>query len=96
MFDREFYVSLVNGEYQKELAAPIEATDLNDNEPRNVRAVEAYLSDNPLKGKAEFGHYRPARYFVENISDVWGAVPTPTKERFANAFEALNKLLRKS
>lgn len=93
MFDRDFYVSLVNAEFAKELKKPIGIASLNAKEPRTLRAIEAFIADNPFKSGA-FGHYRPARYFSENAGALWSKVSDATKDRFEAAFRHLNALLR--
>lgn len=93
MFERDFYVDLVNAEFAKELKKPIGTTSLNAKEPRVSRAIEAYLQSNPLKSGA-FGHYRPARYFSENAATLWPKVSDATKDRFEAAFKHLNALLK--
>lgn len=93
MFERDFYVGLVNAEFAKELKAPIPVAALNANEPRTLRAIEAFLADNTLKSGA-FGHYRPARYFAENAATLWLKVSDATKDRFETAFKHLNALLK--
>jgi hypothetical protein len=92
MFERDFYVSLVNAEFAKELKTPIDAAMLNTKEPRTLRAIEAWLARNPLKF-GSFGHYRPARYFSENAATLWPLVSDATKDRFDAAFKHLNALL---
>lgn len=93
MFERDFYINLVNEEFSKELNAPIPVSALNTNEPRTLRAIESYLKSNPFKSGA-FGHYRPARYFSENVVALWAQVSDATKERFESAFKHLNALLK--
>ncbi|MBL8172087.1 MAG: AAA family ATPase [Acidobacteria bacterium] len=93
MFDREFYLSLVNAEFAKELEGPIDLAVLNAKEPRTLRAIEAYLVNNPFK-TGTFGHYRPARYFSENVATLWTQVSDTTKSRFESAFKQLNELIR--
>lgn len=93
MFERDFYVSLVNAEFSKELKTPIPASALNAEEPRTLRAIEAHLQSNPLKSGV-FGHYRPARYFSENAATLWPQVSDATKDRFEAAFKHLNALLK--
>lgn len=41
-----------------------------------------------------FGHYRPARYFVEQLASLWPKVSDETKDRFEAAFKRLNGLLK--
>lgn len=93
MFDRSFYLELVNGEYGKQLAAKVTVTKLNPNVPRTLRAIDAWLADNPLKS-GSFGHYRPARYFTEQLATLWPKVSDGTKDRFESAFKHLNGLLK--
>jgi predicted ATPase len=93
MFERDFYVSLVNAEFAKELKTCIDAAALNAKETRTVRAIEAFLADNPLKSGV-FGHYRPARYFSENATALWPKISAATKDRFEAAFKHLNALLK--
>jgi predicted ATPase len=93
MFERDFFVKLVNAEFTKELKKPIPLASLNSKEPRMLRAVEAWLKENPLKS-GTFGHYRPARYLSENAATLWPQVSDATKDRFEAAFKRLNALLR--
>ncbi|TGS19036.1 hypothetical protein EN852_001550 [Mesorhizobium sp. M2E.F.Ca.ET.209.01.1.1] len=93
MFDRDFYLQLVNDEFGGQLKAKITLTKLNANEPRTLRAIEAWLADNPMKSGA-FGHYRPARYFSDNLTALWPKVSDATKDRFEAAFKHLNGLLK--
>jgi len=94
MFDRSFYIELVNGEYGKQLASKITVTKLNQHVPRTLRAIDAWLADNPMKS-GSFGHYRPARYFIERVATLWPKVSDETRDRFEAAFKHLNGLLRK-
>ncbi|WP_196258910.1 ATP-dependent nuclease [Pelagibacterium limicola] len=93
MFDRAFYIDLVNGEFVGQLPEKITKTKLNAKEPRTLRAIEAWLADNPMKS-GSFGHYRPARYFTEQLDKLWPKVSDETKDRFEAAFKHLNGLLR--
>lgn len=92
MFERDFFVTLVNAEFAKQLKKPISAASLNSKEPRTLRAIEAFLANNPLKSGA-FGHYRPARYFAENAATLWPKISDATKNRFEAAFKHFNALL---
>lgn len=92
MFDRDLYIEIVNAEFGGQLQAKITKTKLNEKEPRTLRAIEAWLAKNPLKS-GSFGHYRPARYFSENLSKLWPKVSDETKSRFEAAFKHLNSLL---
>lgn len=92
MFERDFYVSLVNAEFAVQLKSPIKPAALNAKQPRTLRAMEAHLEAHPLKS-GKFGHYRPARYFSENVAMLWPKVSDATKHRFEAAFKHLNALL---
>ena len=89
MFDDEFYLKLVNNEFKTSL----NVTDLPCGPPRIVRRIEQYLENNPLQSGEKFNHYRPARYFSENIKSLQGELTPPQLKRFQDAFNALNKLL---
>ena len=93
LFDRDFYVGLVNREFAAQLTKPINLNELNSKEPRTLRAIETYLKDKPLQ-TGTFGHYRPARHLTEHISDLWDKVSDTTKDRFETIFKALNALLK--
>lgn len=92
LFDRDFYVDIVNQEFAKQLDAHIDPAKLNANEPRVLKALEEYLEENPLNG-ATFNHYRPARYLTEHIGELWGDISNDVKDRFETVFQALNDLL---
>ena len=93
MFDRDFYIYLVNEEYAAVLQNPLKLADLNAKQPRVVKAIEEVLKKAPLKS-GQFGHFRPARLFSEKISEVTPKIDAATKEKFSKAFEQLNSLLR--
>lgn len=93
MFGTAFYVELVNAEFCSQLVAPIDVAKLTTKSPRAVVSIEQYLAENPLK-RGQFSHYRPARYFTENIKKLGEKMPTEAKQRFAEAFDALNALLK--
>lgn len=93
MFDRAFYLELVNGEYSNQLKTKITLAKLNADEPRTLKAIEAWLKENPMKS-GSFSHYRPARYFTEKLPMLWPKVSDETKNRFETAFNHLNALLK--
>jgi len=92
MFNPDFYIDLVNEEFKKQLSTPIVLTQLASKHPRILVRIEEYLKLHPLKS-GQFSHYRPARYFSENVKAISGNIPTETKKRFSEAFAALNKLI---
>ena len=93
LFEREFYVSLVNREFETQLSKPIEVASLNAKEPRTLQAIKDFFVANPLKSGC-FGHYRPARYFTENIVELWSKISDETKDRFETIFKRANNLLK--
>ena len=89
MFEAEFYLKLVNGAF----GVSIDLTDLSSDHPRIIRRLEQHLESNPLANNERFNHFRPARYFSENIGRLEGELSDPELDRFEQAFKALNKLL---
>jgi AAA15 family ATPase/GTPase len=92
MFSPEFYLDLVNAEFASQLAATIELKKLTLKHPRILMRIEEYLTANPLKS-GHFGHYRPARYFTENIAALRSKISNDTIEHFKTAFDTLNALI---
>ena len=89
MFDPQFYLGLVNGAY----GSSIDLTKLPGNHPRILRRLEHYLGNCPLPNDAKFNHYRPARYFAENVGSLTDKLSDLELNRFQEAFDALNALL---
>jgi predicted ATP-dependent endonuclease of OLD family len=95
MFEPDFYLDLVNREYVTALQAPLKLGAFQSTAPRILVRIETYLATAPLQ-KGTFGHYRPARFFHENLASLTQAVSEGTKDRFEKAFKDLNALLRYS
>jgi hypothetical protein len=93
MFGAEFYVDLVNAEFESQLAAPIDLKALKSKEPRILQRLEKYFEEYPFK-EGSFSHYRPARYFSENSKKLVKKLPKEAKDSFEAAFKALNALLK--
>lgn len=89
MFDPEFYLGLVNNEY----GVSVGVGDLPKGAPRIVVQLQAYFEENPLPKGAKYNHYRPARYFAENIGSLERDLTDSVLDRFRKAFETLNALL---
>ena len=89
MFNAGFYLKLVNGEY----GSSVVVSDLPEEPPRILSRLEQHLEKNPLPNGARFNHYRPARYFAENIGSLESELTEPQLDRFRQAFAALNALL---
>lgn len=92
MFNRSFYLDLVNAEYKKQLPKPLEITDVNGFHPRLLVSIEEFFRKNPLR-EGSFNHYRPARYFTENSAELAKKLAAETLDRFEAAFKKLNALL---
>ena len=89
MFATEFYLGLMNGEF----GVSVSVTDLPEDRPRILQRIEEYLKKNPLPNSMTFNHYRPARFFSENIGSLQEELSNETVDRFQRAFDALNQLL---
>jgi endogenous inhibitor of DNA gyrase (YacG/DUF329 family) len=85
LFDREFYIELVNKEFGKS----IKPTEINASIPRVLVALQ------PSFGGKSFNHYRPARYFSEHLGELEEQISDVVIERFERLFTDLNGLLRK-
>lgn len=92
MFDEDFYVELVNGEFAASLASKVKLKDLTNSAPRILVKMEDYFASKPLKAGATFNHYRPSRFFAEKVSAL--VIPDATLDRFERAFKAVNALLK--
>ena len=94
MFDAGFYVGLINEEYKSVLPRKITVSALSDRGDRILPRVNGFLSKEPLTHGARFNHYRPARYFSENIATLEPRISDSTLDRFEEAFKELNQLLQ--
>lgn len=93
LFGATFYLTLVNAEYAESLDAKINAKSLSAKSPRLIRRLDQYFTQNPLKNKVVFNHYRPARYLAENLSGL--KIPETVLDRFESMFKEVNKRLPK-
>lgn len=87
MFGEDFFLELLNGEFQKELPKPIGISDLTKKHPRILVRLEEFM-------KSKLNHYRPARYFAENAEHLSSKLPKMALDRFEQAFKRLNALLK--
>ena len=94
MFQKEFYLELVNAEYSSLLDAPIEVSKLTKRNKRVVVQIEGYFAKKPLANSITFNHYRPARRFVETVSAVANKISNATLDRFEECFKRVNALLK--
>jgi len=93
-FTPEFYVKLVNLEYNKDLVSPIDIKQLNTKIPRITIQLDEYFKANPLKNGIQFNHYRPARLFNEQIHKLQSEIGDNTLKLFESTFKELNSLLK--
>jgi hypothetical protein len=91
MFDDDFYLELVNGEFASALTAKVMSSALTSHAPRILARLEEYFATHPLKAGVQFNHYRPARFLAEG--SVASSIPAKTLDRFEAAFKAVNALL---
>ena len=89
MFDPEFYLKLVNEEF----GSSLDIAALSMPTSRILRRIEPYLEGMPLPNGASFNHYRPARYFSDNLRSLEGEISEAELDRFDKVFTALNKLV---
>lgn len=89
MFSPAFYLKIVNGEFK----CDIQLDDLSSRNPRIIRRLEEYLADHPLPNKANFNHYRPARYFNEHTDSLVNDLTDEELQRFESVFRELDTLL---
>jgi hypothetical protein len=94
MFEADFYLELVNGEYKESLPKPLAVADLAAKDPRILVRLQKHLEQQPLQGET-FNHFRPARYLSEHLKTLEGKISDATLERFEKAFVALNKVIGK-
>lgn len=93
MFEREFYFNLVNAEFSGHLSKKLLADSVEDLHERILANIGLFLNKHSLKKGIGFNHYRPARYFVEHISELQDKISDNTLKRFDAAFYELNRLL---
>jgi predicted ATP-dependent endonuclease of OLD family len=93
MFDVDFYLELVNAEFSDQLIRSITESDLVSKSPRILKRIEHHLEKVKLKS-GKFSHYRPARYFHDNLERFRDKISAETKRRFEAAFIDLNDLLK--
>jgi energy-coupling factor transporter ATP-binding protein EcfA2 len=92
LFDRDFYLSLVNRAYSAELPRTLTPADLNQHDPRVVRTIEDYFRQNNIAG-GKFDHYRPAAVLLRYQATLLPQITQPTITRFGQLFARANGLL---
>lgn len=92
MFDQSFYIKLMSAEYGSSLKSPLDESKLNRKMPRILKRLQAYFEQTGSLSQP-FSHYRPARYFHENLAAITPMISAETKERVEKVFQDLNALL---
>lgn len=93
LFERDFYLELVNRAYSTELSGtPLTPVDMNDKDPRVVRQVEAIFKKRKL---GRFNHYKPAAVLLREQRELAPKISQATLDRAERLFERLNSLLTK-
>lgn len=93
LFESDFYIDLVNQAYTQELVAPITAADLNPQDPRIVRQVEAYFRDHGIAG-GQLSHYRPAAVLLRAQATLIPKLTSATLDKAHLFFKRLNELIK--
>ncbi|MFF4560659.1 AAA family ATPase [Streptomyces sp. NPDC001435] len=91
LFDRDFYLELVNRAYAAELTTPITAADLNAKDPRVVRQIEAEFKKRNIT--ARFNHYKPAAVLLREQAALTSLINPATIARADQLFIRLNSLI---
>jgi hypothetical protein len=92
LFERDFYLKLVNRAYVSELSQPVTEADLSPGDPRIVRAIEAYFRQHGIAG-GKFNHYRPAAVLLREQAALAPAISAATINRADRLFARLNGLI---
>ncbi|MER6715611.1 AAA family ATPase [Streptomyces sp. NPDC000877] len=93
LFDRDFYLELVNRAYASDLAKPISASELNAKDPRVVRQIEAVFRKRKITTR--FNHYKPAAVLLREQATLGPRIDAATITRADQLFTRLNSLLPK-
>jgi predicted ATP-dependent endonuclease of OLD family len=92
LFERDFYLELVNRAYIRELSQPITKADLSPGDPRIVRVIEDYFRQHGIAG-GKFNHYKPAALLLREQATLAPMIVDPTIKLAASLFTRLNGLL---
>jgi predicted ATP-dependent endonuclease of OLD family len=92
LFERGFYLELVNRAYIRELSQPITKADLSPGDPRIVRVIEDYFRQHGIAG-GKFNHYKPAALLLREQATLAPMIADTTINLAASLFTRLNGLL---
>jgi hypothetical protein len=93
LFDRAFYLELVNRAYAKELGGnPIKLTDLKKQQDRIVKKIDAVFAKRKIAG-GRLNHFRPANVLMRNQAELVPMIDDATRARFAALAERIIDVL---
>jgi hypothetical protein len=90
MFDKDFYLNLVNLEYRNELEKPIKKSQLKGGGARMTEAFSRSFESIVQTAKPKFDPTRPARYFAENSASLAEEISATTLASFEKMFKTFN------
>ncbi|MFF9501892.1 ATP-dependent endonuclease [Streptomyces sp. NPDC014656] len=93
LFDRDFYLDLVNRAYADQLTTPIDTAELNAKDPRVVRQIETVFKKRKIATR--FNHYKPAAVLLREQAALAPRIDAATITRADQLFTRLNSLLPK-
>jgi len=92
LFERGFYLELVNRAYAADLSQPITEADLAPGDPRVVRAIEAHFRQHGIAG-GKFNHYKPAAVLLREQAAFGPMIGDATISRAGRLLSRLNGLI---
>ncbi|MCM3887644.1 hypothetical protein [Frankia sp. R82] len=91
LFDRDFYLGLVNRAYDSQLTTPIKTSGLNSKDPRVVQQIDAAFKRRKIE--KPFNHYKPAAVLLREQATLAPLIDAATIKRAEALFTRLNSLL---
>jgi predicted ATPase len=92
LFDPDFYLGLVNGEYSDSLGKPIKKSHLRLEGGRISAMIKSHFEAVSPGSAMQFDRYRPARYFAEHSASLQGEISDETWSRFQRMFKSINSV----
>ncbi len=92
LFEPNFYLSLVNQTYVKELPAPLTLKTISGSNPRIVQRISDYFRNENICG-GRFDSYQPAAHLLQRHSEIRERIDDTTVDELASLFQRINSLL---
>jgi predicted ATPase len=92
LFEPAFYLDLVNRAFAAQLPSQITPADLNANDHRIIRQVEAHFRQHGITN-GRFNHYKPAALLIREQATLVPNLTVATLERAERLFIRLNSLI---